>query len=108
MRIIFFSFCFTNFFGSRVAASQDFFQMSYSYPTLFVDVHEWLRYRREAAPFQRGVESGGVVPDPFDVVHEPISRHGRACPKAVRLDFCCARRTALILMVSRVLRLNWT
>jgi hypothetical protein len=29
-------------------------------------------------------------------------------PTAVRLDFCCARRTALILMVSRVLRLNRT
>jgi hypothetical protein len=27
---------------------------------------------------------------------------------AVRLDFCYAGCTALILMVSRVLRLNWT
>jgi hypothetical protein len=44
----------------------------------------------------------------FHVLHHVQDVDARDKRTAVRLVFCWARCTALILMVSRVLRLNWT
>src|SRR5436309_13075672 len=53
-----------------------------------------------------GSRPDAIIPTVFDA--DPSTRHGRACPTAVRYVLCLMKCTALILLVSSWLRIIWT